>query len=90
MIPLIVIFVLLRAALAGQTYLTFPEMWRIVLAALGTDDHIKTGHVCRTWDFSQIGAAAELPRIHGNDLPRIHVFNVFRNPGGIGSNASNT
>ena len=30
-----------------------------------------------------MGSDAELPRIHGNDFPRIHVFNVFRNHGGI-------
>ena len=77
-------YALLRAALAGQSYMTLADMWQIVITALKHDrGYIKFAHVCRTWDFTQMGKDADLPRIHGNDLPRIHVFNVFRHTTGI-------
>ena len=76
-------FALLRAALAGQSYMTLPDMWRIVISSISSKDHIKTAHVCRTWDFTQMGVDAELPRMHGNDRHRIHVFNIFRHTTGI-------
>ena len=76
-------FSLIRQSLTGHDYFTVDDIWTLVRSALSNGDKIHTAHVCQTWGFTQLGADAGLPRIHGHDLPRIHVFNVFRSTSGI-------
>ena len=76
-------FALLRQSLQGHDYFTLDDLWNHVRSALASGDSIHTTHVCQTCGFTQLGADAGLPKIHGHDLPRIHCFNVFRDVSGM-------
>ena len=76
-------FSLLRQSLMGHDYFTLDDLWNHVRSALASGDNVHTAHVCQTWAFTQLGTDARLPKIHCHDLPRIHVFNVFRSVSGM-------
>jgi len=76
-------FALLRQALTGHDFYTLDDMWDLVLRALNSSETIVAAHVSNSWNWTAAFDAARLPRVHGHDLPRIHVFNVFRLSTGI-------
>ena len=79
--PLDRFFALLKLALHGRDYMTLAQLMQIVLAALNSRNDIFFEHVTQTWGWTQMAADLDLPRVHGHDLPRIHVFNIFRSNG---------